>query len=244
VLNILSLQHIKIEDPGTFKDYLLEDGHKITAIQLDEGDSIPKNLEEFDAMLCMGGPMDTHMEKEYPWLIAEKKAINEYVLNIKKPFLGFCLGCQLLGEVLGGKVVKSNTPEIGVLDINISELSKEDPLFDFLPSKIKGLQWHSYEVQGLENNEKVKIIGSSPTTKYQIFGYDNLAYGIQFHIEIRKTTVDEWAQVPEYKNALEQSLGQEALQAIKKKVDQEINLMMNYCNSIYQNFMKLIAKNY
>ena len=239
MLNILSLQHIKIEDPGTFKDYLLEDGHEITTIQLDEGDSIPKNLEEFDAMLCMGGPMDTHMEKEYPWLIAEKKAIKEYVLNIKKPFLGFCLGCQLLGEVLGGKVVKSNPPEIGVLDINISELSKEDPLFDFLPSKIKGLQWHSYEVQGLENNDKVKIIGSSPTTKYQIFGYDNLAYGIQFHIEIRKSTVDEWAQVPEYKNALEQSLGQEALPEMKRMVEQQIITMMDQCKSLYKNFINL-----
>ena len=239
MLNILSLQHIKIEDPGTFKDYLLEDGHEITTIQLDEGDSIPKNLEEFDAMLCMGGPMDTHMEKEYPWLIAEKKAIKEYVLNIKKPFLGFCLGCQLLGEVLGGKVVKSNPPEIGVLDINISELSKEDPLFDFLPSKIKGLQWHSYEVQGLENNDKVKIIGSSPTTKYQIFGYDNLAYGVQFHIEIRKSTVDEWAQVPEYKKALEQSLGKEALPEMKRMVDEQIITMMDQCKSLYKNFINL-----
>jgi GMP synthase-like glutamine amidotransferase len=238
-MKFISLQHINIEDPGTFKDYLLEDGHEITTIQLDEGDSVPKNLDEFDAMLCMGGPMDTHMENEYPWLIAEKKAIKEYVLNIKKPFLGFCLGCQLLGEVLGGKVAKSNPPEIGVLDINISELSKEDPLFDFLPSKIKGLQWHSYEVQGLENNDKVKIIGSSPTTKYQIFGYDNLAYGIQFHIEIRKTTVDEWAQVPEYKNALEQSLGQEALPEMKRMVDQQIITMMDQCKSLYKNFINL-----
>ena len=242
MLNILSLQHIKIEDPGTFKDYLLKDGHQITTIQLDEGDQIPKNLGEFDAMLCMGGPMDTHMEKEYPWLVAEKKAIKEYVLDIKKPFLGFCLGCQLLGEVLGGKVVKSNPPEIGVLDINMNELSKKDPLFNFLPSTIKGLQWHSYEVQGLENNVKVKIIGSSPTTKYQIFGYNNLAYGIQFHIEIRDSTVGEWAQVPEYKSALEQSLGQEALPEMKRMVDQEIMTMMNHCNLLYKNFINLINK--
>ena len=105
-MKFLSLQHIAIEDPGTFKDFLLEDGHSLTTIQLDEGDSIPSNLDEFDAMLCMGGPMDTHMEQEYPWLIPEKKAISEYVINLEKPFLGFCLGCQLLGEVLGGRVVK------------------------------------------------------------------------------------------------------------------------------------------
>ena len=239
-MKIISLQHIAIEDPGTFKDFLLADGHELTTIQLDEGDNIPSNLDEFDAMLCMGGPMDTFMENDFKWLVGEKKAIGEYVLNLKKPFLGFCLGCQLLGEVLGGKVVQSNPPEIGVLDINVSDKANTDPVFNFLPNKIKALQWHSYEVQGLESNQNVNIIGSSPTTKYQIFGYNNHAYGIQFHLEIRKSTVDDWAAVPEYKNALEQSLGQEALPHMKKEVDEEIDNMMFQCNHLYQNFISII----
>ena len=239
-MKIISLQHIAIEDPGTFKDFLLADGHELTTIQLDEGENIPSNLDEFDAMLCMGGPMDTFMEDEFNWLVGEKKAIGEYVLNLKKPFLGFCLGCQLLGEVLGGKVVQSNPPEIGVLDIDVSDQAITDPVFNFLPNKIKALQWHSYEVQGLESNQNVNIIGSSPTTKYQIFGYNNHAYGIQFHLEIRKSTVDDWAAVPEYKNALEQSLGQEALPHMKKEVNEEIDNMMAQCNQLYQNFISII----
>ena len=239
-MKIISLQHIAIEDPGTFKDFLLADGHELTTIQLDEGENIPSNLDEFDAMLCMGGPMDTFMEDEFNWLIDEKKAIGEYVLNLKKPFLGFCLGCQLLGEILGGKVVQSNPPEIGVLDIDVSDQAITDPVFNFLPSKIKALQWHSYEVQGLESNPNINIIGSSPTTKYQIFGYNNHAYGIQFHLEIRKSTVDDWAAVPEYKNALEQSLGQEALPLMKKEVNEEIDNMMAQCNQLYQNFISII----
>ena len=239
-MKIISLQHIAIEDPGTFKDFLLADGHELTTIQLDEGENIPSNLDEFDAMLCMGGPMDTFMEDEFNWLVGEKKAIGEYVLNLKKPFLGFCLGCQLLGEVLGGKVVQSNPPEIGVLDIDVSDQAITDPVFNFLPSKIKALQWHSYEVQGLESNPNINIIGSSPTTKYQIFGYNNHAYGIQFHLEIRKSTVDDWAAVPEYKNALEQSLGQEALPHMKKEVNEEIDNMMTQCNQLYQNFISII----
>ena len=239
-MKIISLQHIAIEDPGTFKDFLLADGHELTTIQLDEGENIPSNLDEFDAMLCMGGPMDTFMEDEFNWLVGEKKAIGEYVLNLKKPFLGFCLGCQLLGEVLGGKVVQSNPPEIGVLDIDVSDQAITDPVFNFLPNKIKALQWHSYEVQGLESNPNINIIGSSPTTKYQIFGYNNHAYGIQFHLEIRKSTVDDWATVPEYKNALEQSLGQEALPHMKKEVNEEIDNMMAQCNQLYQNFISII----
>ena len=239
-MKIISLQHIAIEDPGTFKDFLLADGHELTTVQLDEGDQIPSNLDEFDAMLCMGGPMDTFMEGDYPWLVNEKKVIEEYVIELKKPFLGFCLGCQLLGEVLGGNVVKSTPPEIGVLDIDITSTAKNDPVFNFLPNKIKALQWHSYEVKGLEDVQGVSVIGSSPSTKYQIFGYNNHAYGIQFHLEIRKSTVDDWAAVPEYKNALEQSLGKEALPEMKNLVNQEINTMMQQCNQLYKNFIKII----
>jgi GMP synthase-like glutamine amidotransferase len=240
-LKFLSLQHIAIEDPGTFKDFLLEDGHTLTTIQLDEGDTLPSNLNEFDAMLCMGGPMDTHMEKEYPWLVPEKKAIAEYVLNLEKPFLGFCLGCQLLGEVLGGKVIQSSPPEIGVLDIHSKEDIKTDPVFNFLPPSFKALQWHSYEVVGLEENQNITILGSSLTTKYQIFGYKKHAYGIQFHLEIRNTTVDDWAKVPEYKNALEQSLGSEALPKMKNAVKAEIFTMQNQCKMLYQNFLKIVS---
>ena len=61
--------------------------------------------------------MDTWMEEEHPWLKDEKEAIKEFVIEKEKPFLGFCLGCQLLGEVIGGSVTKSSPPEIGILDI-------------------------------------------------------------------------------------------------------------------------------
>ena len=181
------------------------------------------------------------MEQEYPWLIAEKKVISEYVLNLEKPFLGFCLGCQLLGEVLGGRVVKSNPSEIGVLDIHSQEDFNIDPVFNFLPQSFKALQWHSYEVAGLENNKDISVLGSSRTTKYQIFGYKKFAYGIQFHVEIRNTTVDDWAAVPEYKNALEQSLGSEALPEMKSAVNAEISIMQDQCKMLYQNFLKIIS---
>ena len=82
-MQIIVLQHIKIEDPGYIKDLILKDGFKLTTIELDEGEKIPSNLNKFDAMFCMGGPMDTWMEKDYPWLIDEKKKIKEFVVDLK-----------------------------------------------------------------------------------------------------------------------------------------------------------------
>jgi len=239
-MKIIIFQHIKIEDPGYIKDLMIKDGAELTTIELDEGEKIPQDLSKFDAMFCMGGPMDTWMEKDYPWLIEEKEKIKEFVVDLKKPYLGFCLGCQLLGEVLGGKVVKSNNPEIGMLNINFSKNKDNDFLFSKFPEKITSLQWHSYEVQGLDDNEDISLIASSPETKYQIFKYKNHAYGIQFHIEVKKTTVGEWGCVPEYKSALEKQLGQGALEKFDEDSQKYMPTMNEYSEVLYENFKKLV----
>ena len=77
-MNIIILQHIKVEDPGFIKDLMLADGFNLTTIELDEGEKIPNDLTKFDGMFCMGGPMDTYMEKQYPWLIEEKWEANDF----------------------------------------------------------------------------------------------------------------------------------------------------------------------
>mgnify|MGYP001808063361 FL=1 len=239
-MKIIVLQHIKIEDPGYIKDLMLNDNVDLKTIELDEGETIPKDLSIYDAMFCMGGPMDTWMEKDYPWLIDEKKRIKEFVVDLKKPYLGFCLGCQLLGEAVGGSVVKSNSPEIGMLNINFSENKKSDLLFNEFPSQIKSLQWHSYEVQELDKIKDITLLASSPETKYQIFKYQNHAYGIQFHIEIKDTTVGEWGCVPEYKSALEKQLGQGALEKFDLDAKNNMSNMNKYSKILYENFKKLL----
>ena len=242
-MNIIILQHIKIEDPGYIKDLMIEDGVNLTTIELDEGEKIPRDLSKFDGMFCMGGPMDTWMEKKYPWLIEEKKRIKEFVVDLKKPYLGFCLGCQLLGEVIGGKVIKSKPAEIGIMDINFSKKKDNDILFSQFPNKIKSLQWHSYEVEDIDNNNDVTLLASSPITKYQIFKYKSHAYGIQFHIEIKDTTVNEWGCVQEYKSALEEQLGEGALEKFNKAAEDNMKDMNNYSEILYSNFKnKIISR--
>ena len=239
-MEIIVLQHIKVEDPGYIKDLMLKDGVSLTTIELDEGEKIPENLNKFDAMFCMGGPMDTWMEDKYPWLIDEKKKIRNFVVDLKKPYLGFCLGCQLLGEIVGGKVVKSTKPEIGMLDISFLRQKESDLLFSTFPDRIKALQWHSYEVVNLENIKDITLLASSNTTKYQIFKYQNHAYGIQFHIEVKDTTVNDWGCVIEYKTALEEKLGEGALEKFDKEAKSNMFEMNNCSEILYSNFKKII----
>ena len=146
----------------------------------------------------------------------------------------------MLGEVVGGKVVKSNPSEIGIMDIHFSKKKDEDKLFSQFPNQIKSLQWHSYEVQGIENNKDITLLASSPITKYQIFKYQDHAYAIQFHIEIKDTTVNEWGCVPEYKKALEDQLGDGALEEFDNAAKDNMSDMNNYSKILYQNFKKIL----
>ena len=239
-MKILILQHINSETPGYIKDLMEADGFELTTIELDENQRIPEDIKKYDGMFCMGGPMDTWMSKEFPWLIEEKNKIKEYVMDLEKPYLGFCLGCQLLGEILGGRVIKSNPPEIGILDIDMAEEKKDELLFSNFPNKIKALQWHSYEVEGLENNNNVTLLASSDSTKYQIFRYRKNAYGIQFHIEIKSNTVSDWGCIPEYKNSLEDSLGKGALEKLELIASENMKDMNNHATLLYKNFCKLM----
>ena len=126
------------------------------------------------------------------------------------------------------------------MDINFTKEKDKDNLFSKFPEQIKSLQWHSYEVQGIENNKDVTLLASSPVTKYQIFKYQSHAYGIQFHIEIKDTTVNEWGCVAEYKRALEDQLGKDALKKFDNDAKDNMSDMNNYSKTLYNNFKKLL----
>ncbi len=237
---IIILQHTPLVTPGYFTKLMNEDLVETTIIRLDKGEKIPFNLDIYDGMICLGGPMDTWMEEQYPWMVDEKNKIKEFVQNNQKPYLGICLGCQFLGEILGGKVIKSNPPEIGVLNINILDNKKKDQLFQNFDNQIKALQWHSYELCEL-NNSDVTILGSSDITKFQIFKYKNHAYGIQFHMEVDENTIIKWSKVPELKNALEKYLGKNSTDELDKLLRNNIKEMNYNTKKLYENFKNLMT---
>ena len=232
-MKFLVLQHINIEHPGIFLKFMKEDNVQIDTVELDENEKIPQ-LNKYDAMIVMGGPMDTWQEKIFPWLKPEKEAIHKFVAINKKPYLGLCLGAQLLSEAIGGKVRKMKTPEIGVLKVSIKD---NKSLFKGLNKDLKVLQWHSYEAHDLPAN--TNLLASSLECKVQAFSFDK-AFGLQFHVEQTNKTVPEWACVPEYKSALEKTLGDNALEKFKRDVEQNLNLFNDSAKTIYENFKKVI----
>ena len=232
-MKFLVLQHINIEHPGIFLKFMKEDNIKIDTVELDENEKIP-NLDPYDAMIVMGGPMDTWQEESFPWLKTEKEAIHKFVAINKKPYLGLCLGAQLLSEAIGGKVRKMKIPEIGVLKVSVID---NKSLFRGLNKDLKVLQWHSYEAHDLPTN--TNLLASSPECKVQAFSF-NKAFGLQFHVEQTNKTVPEWACVPEYKSALENTLGPNALEKFKNDVKENLETFNRSARTIYENFKKII----
>lgn len=239
-MRILVLQHIACEHPGIFRDLMDSDGVVWDAIELDDGDKIPE-FDPYDAMIVMGGPMDVWQQDAHPWLIAEIDAIRRWVVDAGKPYLGFCLGHQLLALALGGKVAHSRQPEIGIMEVALTDSGKASPFFKDCPPKLPCLQWHSAEITALP--ESAQVLATSEACKVNAMSWGNCAFSVQFHIELTAQTVDEWAGIPEYANALEHALGPGALDEIRSCSDRMMPAFNELSGTIYRNFMA-VAKEY
>ena len=238
-MRLLVFQHIAIEHPGIFRDFLAADGIAWDAVELDAGEAIPP-LDGYDALWVMGGPMDVWQEDAHPWLVAEKSAIREAVAGRGLPYLGICLGHQLLGASLGGRVGKMASAEVGILDVELTEAGRRDPLFAGLASRFKALQWHGAEVAAAPPG--AVVLARSPACAVQAMRVGATAYGLQYHVELTDRTVAEWAEVPAYASALDDTLGAGALPRFASAAAATMADFNRDARLLYDNFMALVRR--
>lgn len=238
-MHLLVLQHARVEHPGIFRSFLEEDGHSYDAVELDEGEKLP-SLDAYDALWVMGGPMDVWQEDEFPWLKEEKAFIKEAVADRGLPFLGLCLGHQLLAEALGGSVGPSETPEIGVLDVQLTEAGAAGVFFDGVPEKFSALQWHSAEIKQMPPG--ATCLATSPDCVVQAMKWETRAYSAQFHTEIETDTVQNWAEIPEYKKALIQAMGPDGVEKMQSAVDAQLSEFNKMAERLYINWLQTAAQ--
>ena len=234
-MRVLVFQHIPVEHPGIFRDFLAADGIPWDVVELEQGEPIPR-LEGYDALWVMGGPMDVWEEAEHPWMVAEKQAIRDWV-GADKPFLGICLGHQLLADALGGTVGPGRVPEVGILPIELTAAGSGDPLFDGLPATNLCLQWHGAEVQAPPPGGAV--LATSADCPVQAIRVGHAAYGLQCHVEVTAATVDEWGCVDAYAASLEDVMGADALGRFRDETARHLPGLNAAARRIYDNFMAL-----
>ena len=90
--------------------------------------------------------MDVWDVEDHPWLIEEKRAIRRWVRELDRPFLGQCLGHELLADAMAGTCGPQRPSEIGIPDVALTPEGTRDPVFAGLPREFKVLQWHSVKV--------------------------------------------------------------------------------------------------
>jgi len=239
-MKLLVFQHLECEHPGSLRHFLKRDGIDWHTVELDRGDEIP-DLNAFDALWVMGGPMDVWDTEEHPWLVAEKAAIHTWVREIGKPFLGLCLGHQLLADALGGECGPQKPGEIGVFDIELTPAGQADPLLKGLPRHQKCLQWHS--VQVVRAPEGAEVLAKSSHCPIQAMRIGKNAWSMQYHIEVEPDTVDNWAEIPAYREALIASLGENGLEAVRAEAAVVMPDFLKSSEHIYRSFMSIAQGN-
>lgn len=193
-LRIAVLQHEVETGLGVFAGALTDAGVEYEILETTRNAALP-DAALYDGALALGGSLGAYDSA----LLEARRWIRDAVLR-DTPFLGVCLGSQLLASALGGEVESGLRPEVGVHDVFLTDVARHDPLFAGLPRRLRVFGWH--EDTFTLPRGAVPLAGSMAYAN-QAFRWGATAYGLQFHVEARPDDVRRWEHVPGYSHMLE-----------------------------------------
>lgn len=186
---ILFIKHIDIEGPETLGAFFQRHGFNCRTVDLGQGEALPQDLADIQAVIVLGGPMNVDEEDQYPFLKPENAFIQQ-VLRQEIPYLGICLGSQLLAKACGARVTKNPVEEIGWSSVRLTASGKNDTLFAGLAEEVLVFQWHG-DTFAIPSG--AQCLASSSACAHQALKVGRYAYGLQFHVEITDKSIREWS---------------------------------------------------
>jgi GMP synthase (glutamine-hydrolysing) len=176
--------HQEISTPGRVGHYLQAHGIPLDIRRPALGCPLPETLERHAGVVVFGGPMSANDEtdfirREIDWLSVPLKE--------RKPFLGICLGAQMLARHLGARVCfhPEGLVEIGYYPLHVTAAGRA--VCDAWPSHV--YQWHR---EGFELPAGAELLAEGDTFAVQAFRYGPAAYGVQFHAEVTYAMMCQW----------------------------------------------------
>jgi GMP synthase-like glutamine amidotransferase len=182
-VRILALTHGDNVGPGVFEDAVQAAGHELVERNVARAGVADEGA---DAAIVLGGAMHPDQEARHPWLAPELRFL-ERELERGTPLLGVCLGSQLIARAAGARVFRAAEPEVGWLQVELTESGSADPVAAALPQRFDAFQWHHYTHE--LPAAAVELARSRVCTQAFRLGQ---AWGVQFHPEVRAAQVEAW----------------------------------------------------
>ena len=230
---ILALQQYWDDPPGYLGEILQEHGIECKIIKVDEA-PIP-DAGRFDAILALGGPQHANAHDKYPYLAREKEFLR-HVVEQDIPFLGICLGGQLLAGAMDAPVTRHHMTEIGFYEVQLTDEGKNDPLFQGLPGYQQVIHWHE-DIFDLPDGAVRLATGES--TVNQAFRIGQRAYGLQYHIEVTADMFNTWFRLHDNQNGVVKVLGPDGPEALERDWLTRYPVYRSHARILFENFLKI-----
>jgi GMP synthase (glutamine-hydrolysing) len=230
---VLALQHVW-DDPAGYLGELLQAYRIAYDVIHVETEPLP-DATTYDAVLAFGGFQHAYDDDRYPYFVQEKQWLRK-TIEQEIPFLGICLGGQLLAHALGGSVKQHSLTEIGFTEVHFTEAGKADPLYEGLPGYQEVFQWHE---DTFEIPADAVLLASNSATENQAFRYGRCVYGLQYHIEPTAEMLDTWIHHPEFNAEIINILGEEKYHALEREQVTRYPIFRRHSQILFQNFLRI-----
>lgn len=188
-MRVLVVQNFDNEGLGQIGAALVEAGADIDLRKPYNGEALPQDSSEHDAMVMLGGAQNALDDEICPYF--------PHLLDLTRDFaakdrsvLGICLGSQLVARAFGGTNQIGGATEFGWHKVSLTTDAKSDPVLAALPEKFPIFEWHD-DTFGLPENA-VRLAGSA-VAENQAFRLGRAVYGFQFHFEADTPMVRDWS---------------------------------------------------
>ena len=100
------------------------------------------SLAPYDGLIVLDGSPNVNQERQYPFLQTEKQAIRESIAA-DRPYLGFCLGHQLLADALGAKIGNNFRTSLGIIRGYLTHEGRQHRIFAGFDKTMPIFKWHT-----------------------------------------------------------------------------------------------------
>lgn len=230
-------QHVAHEPLGTLNPLIKAAGFRIRYVNFGRDPFLEPDIENYNGLIVLGGPMGVYEANQYPHLNWEMKQI-EKAIQRNIPVLGICLGSQLIAHVLGSTVRKGSRWELGWNEVLLTEQAQADPVFAHYKPREFIFQMH----QDTFDIPKDAIhLARSSLYEGQAFRFGKSTYGLQYHLEADQAMIERWMNRVENHDIVRNSGGEFSLEAIQKETARQIANANKLSEQSFREFIKLFG---